>query len=264
MKKIVLALAMLLGAAFAQDVFAKDAKGCEVGTTVTKPCTEATEPACPERSVKYIKCTPPKHIEMVLVLDKSGSMSGLESDTIGGFNSMIEKERKEGIDASVTTVLFDTKFNVIHDRTPLKKVENLTSKEYYAGGNTALLDAIGSTIARIERVPDIYAKNNRVLFVIITDGQENSSREYSKAQIKRMISDKQEKYDWEFIFLGANIDAASEAQSIGIKSENALKYENSKEGVSKNFEAAAEISKDVATDNKANSKWRDKVLKDKK
>jgi len=98
------------------------------------------------------------HLELVLILDKSGSMSGLESDTIGGFNSMIEKERKEGIDASVTTVLFDTKFNVIHDRTPLKKVENLTSKEYYAGGNTALLDAIGSTIARIERVPDIYAK----------------------------------------------------------------------------------------------------------
>ena len=93
---------------------------------------------------------------------------------------------------------------------------------------------------------------------------ENSSREYSKAQIKKMISDKQEKYDWEFIFLGANIDAASEARSIGIKSENALKYENSKEGVSKNFEAAAEISKDVATDNKVNSKWRDKVLQDKK
>ena len=111
------------------------------------------------------------HLELVLILDKSGSMSGLESDTIGGFNSMIEKERKEGTDASVTTVLFDTKFNVIHDRTPLKKVENLTSKEYYAGGNTALLDAVGSTIARIERVPDIYAKNNRVLFVIITDGQ---------------------------------------------------------------------------------------------
>ena len=140
--------------------------------------------------------TPPNHkdganhLELVLVLDKSGSMSGLESDTIGGFNSMIEKERKEGIDASVTTVLFDTKFNVIHDRTPLKKVENLTSKEYFAGGNTALLDAIGSTIARIERVPDIYAKNNRVLFVIITDGYENSSREYSRAQIQKMISDK--------------------------------------------------------------------------
>ena len=214
--------------------------------------------------------TPPNHkdsanhLELVLILDKSGSMDGLESDTIGGFNSMIEKERKEGIDASVTTVLFDTKFNVIHDRTPLKKVKNLTSKEYFADGDTALLDAIGSTIARIERVPDIYAKNNRVLFVIITDGMENSSREYSRAQIKKMISDKREKYDWEFIFLGANIDAASEAQSIGIKSENALKYENSKEGVSKNFEAAAEISKDVATDNKANSKWRDKVLQDKK
>ena len=206
----------------------------------------------------------PKQLEMVLILDKSGSMSGLESDTIGGFNSMIDKQKEAGVDAKVTTVLFDTNFKTLHDRVDIKKVEKLTSKDYVAGGNTALLDAIGSTIARIERVPDIYAKNNRVLFVIITDGMENSSREYSKAQIKKMISDKQEKYDWEFIFLGANIDAASEAQSIGIKSENALKYENSKEGVSKNFEAAAEISKDVATDNKANSKWRDKVLQDKK
>ena len=203
------------------------------------------------------------HLELVLILDKSGSMSGLEGDTIGGFNSMIQKQRDENIDASVTTVLFDTKFNVIHDRTPLKKVENLTSKDYVAGGNTALLDAVGSTIKRIERVPDIYAKNNRVLFVIITDGQENSSREYSKSQVKKMISDKQEKYDWEFIFLGANIDAASEAESIGIKRQNAVKYENSKTGVSANFEAAAELSKDVAMDKKESSKWREKVVKDK-
>ena len=262
MKKIVLALTMLLSAAFAQDAFSKDAK-CEVGTVATKSCAEAAEPVCPERSVKYI-CKPLKHLELVLVLDKSGSMSGLESDTIGGFNSMIEEQKKLGVNANVTTVLFDTNFNVIHDRTDLKKVKKLTSKQYVAGGNTALLDAVGDTINRIQKVDGIDAADNRVLFVIITDGMENSSREYSRAQIKKMISDKQEKYDWEFIFLGANIDAASEAQSIGIKSENALKYENSKEGVSKNFEAAAEISKDVATDNKANSKWRDKVLQDKK
>ena len=172
----------------------------------------------------------PKHLEMVLILDKSGSMSGLESYSIGGFNSMIEK---------------------------------LTSKDYVAGGNTALLDAVGDTINKISKVEDIYAKNRAVLFVIITDGQENSSKEYSKAQIKKMISDKQEKYDWEFIFLGANIDAVSEAQSLGIKGTNAVKYKNSSEGVQKNFEAAAEMSKDMAMDKKSSSKWREKVLEDK-
>lgn len=237
MKKLIF-LAALCGALFA--------KSLEVAQPTTPSDTNASN-----------------HLELVLILDKSGSMSGLEGDTIGGFNSMIQKQRDENIDASVTTVLFDTKFNVIHDRTPLKKVENLTSKDYVAGGNTALLDAVGSTIKRIERVPDIYAKNNRVLFVIITDGQENSSREYSKSQVKKMISDKQEKYDWEFIFLGANIDAASEAESIGIKRQNAVKYENSKMGVSANFEAAAELSKDVAMDKKESSKWREKVVKDK-
>ena len=263
MKKIVLALAMLLGAAFAQDAFAKDAKGCEVGTTVTKPCAEATEPACPERSVKYIKCTPPKHIEMVLVLDKSGSMSGLESDTIGGFNSMIEKQRNLGIKANVTTVLFDTNFNVIHDRTDLKKVEKLTSKQYVAGGNTALLDAVGDTISRIQTVDGIDDADNRVLFVIITDGMENSSREYSKAQIKKMITQKQNEKGWEFIFLGANIDAASEAGSLGIKGSNAVKYKNSSDGVQRNFEAISEFSKDISKGEEKKSKWKSKVLEDK-
>ncbi|WP_298058585.1 vWA domain-containing protein [uncultured Campylobacter sp.] len=205
----------------------------------------------------------PKQLEMVLILDKSGSMSGLESDTIGGFNSMIDKQKEAGVDAKVTTVLFDTNFKTLHDRADIKKVEKLTNKDYVASGNTALLDAVGDTINKISKVDDIYAKNRAVLFVIITDGQENSSKEYSKAQIKKMISDKQEKYDWEFIFLGANIDAASEAESIGIQRSNAVKYQNNSEGVQKNFEAAAEMSKDMAMDKKSSSKWREKVLEDK-
>ena len=202
----------------------------------------------------------PKQLEMVLILDKSGSMSGLESDTIGGFNSMIDKQKEAGVDAKVTTVLFDTHFRTLQD---IKKVEKLTAKAYVASGNTALLDAVGETINKISKVEDIYAKNRAVLFVIITDGQENSSKEYSKAQIKKKISDKQEKYDWEFIFLGANIDAASEAESIGIQRSNAVKYQNNSEGVQKNFEAAAEMSKDMAMDKKSSSKWREKVLEDK-
>ncbi|MCD8212630.1 MAG: VWA domain-containing protein [Campylobacter sp.] len=203
------------------------------------------------------------HLEMVLILDKSGSMSGLENDTIGGFNSMIDKQRELGIKTNVTTVLFDTNFNIIHDRQDINKIEKLTSKEYFAGGNTALLDAVGSTINKIQNMPDIYAKDNRVLFVIITDGQENSSKEYTKSRIKNMITDKQNKYGWEFIFLGANIDAVSEAQSIGIKGENAVKYKNSSKGVRQNFEAATELSKDMVSDKKAASKWKEKVLEDK-
>lgn len=203
------------------------------------------------------------HLELVLILDKSGSMSGLESDTIGGFNSMIDKQRELGLNTNVTTVLFDTNFNIIHDRVDIKKIEKLTNKEYFASGNTALLDAVGSTINRIERVSDIYAKDNRVLFVIITDGMENSSKEYTKSQINQMITAKQSKYEWEFIFLGANIDAVSEAQSLGIKGSNAVKYQNSGEGVRKNFEAAAEFSKDIIEDKKDSSKWKEKVLEDK-
>ena len=190
-------------------------------------------------------------------------MSGLESDTIGGFNSMIEKQRNLGIKANVTTVLFDTNFNVIHDRTDLKKVEKLTSKQYVAGGNTALLDAVGDTISRIQTVDGIDDADNRVLFVIITDGMENSSREYSKAQIKKMITQKQNEKGWEFIFLGANIDAASEAGSLGIKGTNAVKYKNSSDGVQRNFEAISEFSKDISKGEEKKSKWKSKVLEDK-
>lgn len=212
---------------------------------------------------KVCKTPCANHLELVLILDKSGSMSGLESDTIGGFNSMIDKQRELGLNTNVTTVLFDTNFNIIHDRVDIKKIEKLTNKEYFASGNTALLDAVGSTINRIERVSDIYAKDNRVLFVIITDGMENSSKEYTKSQINQMITAKQSKYEWEFIFLGANIDAVSEAQSLGIKGSNAVKYQNSGEGVRKNFEAAAEFSKDMIEDKKDSSKWKEKVLEDK-
>ncbi|EAU01053.1 vWA domain-containing protein [Campylobacter curvus] len=231
MKKIMITLALCLLAAFAKEI-------------------------APETSA-------PNRLEMVLILDKSGSMSGLEDDTIGGFNSMIDKQKDLNITTKVTTVLFDTKFNVIHDREDIKNVQKLTSNEYRAGGNTALLDAIGSTINKIENVSGIYDKNSRVLFVIITDGQENSSKEYTKAQIKKMISAKQSKHDWEFVFLGANIDAVTEAESLGIKGSNAVKYKNSSEGVRKNFEAAAELSKDITNDKKDSSKWKDKVLKDK-
>ncbi|MBO4382490.1 MAG: VWA domain-containing protein, partial [Clostridia bacterium] len=148
--------------------------------------------------------------ELVFILDKSGSMSGLEADTIGGFNAMIEKQKKEEGEAFVSTLVFDTRVEVIHDRLPLDKVPELTEKEYFVGGCTALLDAVGGAIHHIGNIHK-YARPEDVpektLFVITTDGMENASREYSYERVKRMIERQQDRYGWEFLFLGANIDA---------------------------------------------------------
>ena len=165
--------------------------------------------------------------ELVFILDRSGSMSGLEADTIGGFNALIEKQKKETGEALVSTVLFDTACQVIHDRLALEKVPPMTEREYCVGGCTALLDAVGGAIhhignihkyARPEDVPD------KTLFVITTDGMENSSRFYDIKKVKSMIERQQSKYNWEFIFLGANIDAAETAGSMGIDRSNAVDY----------------------------------------
>lgn len=150
--------------------------------------------------------------EMVFILDRSGSMSGLESDTIGGYNSLLEKQRKEVGDATVTTVLFDDKYEMIHDHADIKKVSLLTDREYFARGSTALLDAIGKTINHVGNrhkfAPDSEIPV-KTMVVIITNGFENASTEFSQPQIKAMIEHQKEKYGWEFLFLGANIDAVS-------------------------------------------------------
>ena len=165
--------------------------------------------------------------EMVFILDRSGSMSGLEADTIGGFNSMIEKQKKEEGDAFVTTVLFDNNSYVLHDRLALEKVPVMTDRDYYVGGCTALLDAVGTAIRQIEMIHK-YARPEDVpahtVFIITTDGQENASSKYNYKDIKKMIGAAQEK-GWEFLFLGANIDAAAEAARIGISRERAANYE---------------------------------------
>ena len=167
--------------------------------------------------------------ELVLILDRSGSMSGLEADTIGGFNSMIEKQKKADGEAFVSTVLFDDKTDVIYDRVPLDKVEPMTDRQYYVRGCTALLDAVGGAIHHIGNVHK-YAREEDVpektIFVITTDGQENASRRYTYDKVRRMIERQKEVYHWEFIFLGANIDAAAEAARFGIDSHHAARYEN--------------------------------------
>ena len=165
--------------------------------------------------------------EIVFILDRSGSMSGLEADTIGGFNSMIAKQKKEDGEAYVSTVLFDDQCEVLHDRVPMDKVPVMTDEEYYVRGCTALLDAVGGAIHHIANVHK-YARDEdrpeKTLFVITTDGMENASKSYSYEKVQAMIKKEQEKYGWEFIFIGANIDAVQEAKRFGIRKERAVNY----------------------------------------
>ena len=188
--------------------------------------------------------------EIVFILDRSGSMSGLEADTIGGFNSMIEKQKKENGEALISTVLFDNVSEVIHDRVPVQKVEPMTDRDYSVRGCTALLDAIGGAIHHIGNVHK-YARNEDVpehtLFVITTDGMENASRRYDSEKVKKMIERQKEKYGWEFLFLGANIDAAAEAKRFGIDESMAANYHCDEVGTVLNYEVISEAITSVRT-----------------
>jgi uncharacterized protein YegL len=173
------------------------------------------------------------YTEIVYILDRSGSMSGLESDTIGGFNSMMEKQKKTGEKALVSTVLFDDECEVIHDRIPIEKIEKMTDKQYYVRGCTALLDAVGGAIHHIGNVHKYAREEDRpekTIFVITTDGMENASRNYSREKIEKMVKKQQKKYGWEFIFIGANIDAYAEAQKFGIRRDRAVNYVHDSRG----------------------------------
>ena len=181
--------------------------------------------------------------ELVFILDRSGSMAGLEKDTIGGFNAMTQKQRKEPGEALVSTVLFDNETQVIHDRVPLEKVPALTQKEYYVRGCTALLDAVGGAIHHIGNVHKYAREEDRpekTLFVITTDGMENASRRYTYDKVKAMIEHQREKYGWEFLFLGANIDAAREAARFGIRADRAANYHADHIGTEVIYEAVSE------------------------
>ncbi len=188
--------------------------------------------------------------ELVFILDRSGSMAGLEKDTIGGFNSMLEKQRKEPGNAVVSTVLFDNQAEVIHDRVALADVPDLTDREYYVRGCTALLDAVGGAIHHIGNVHK-YARREDVpektLFIITTDGMENASRRYTYDKVRRMIEHEKEKYGWEFLFLSANIDAAAEAKRFGIDASMAANYHCDEEGTALNYEVISEAITSVRT-----------------
>ena len=202
--------------------------------------------------------------ELVFILDRSGSMNGLEKDTIGGFNSMIEKQKKETGKAFVTTILFDDKLEKLHDRLNLEQVQPLTDKDYFVRGSTALLDAIGTTIHHISntykfmRSEDIPSKT---MFIITTDGMENSSREFNYPKIKFMIEEKQ-KLGWEFIFIGANIDAVTEGAKFGISAERAVNYHADKIGTGNLFEAVSASVSEMRISRKVSNAWRKNIDKD--
>lgn len=180
--------------------------------------------------------------ELVFILDRSGSMAGLERDTIGGFNAMLDKQRKEDGQCRITTVLFDNHYQLLHDRIDIRAVSPLTESEYQVGGSTALLDAIGRTICKLVNVQKSTAEEYRagnVMFVIITDGEENSSREYTQQKIKAMIEE-EKAYGWEFVFLGANIDAVETAGRFGVSPDRAADYVPDGAGTALNFQVINE------------------------
>ncbi len=176
--------------------------------------------------------------EIVFILDRSGSMGGLENDTIGGYNSMIAKQKNEDGEALISTVLFDNQTEVLHDRVSLDNVEPITDKEYYVRGSTALLDAVGGAIRQIGNIHK-YARPEDVpektLFIITTDGMENSSTRYTYDKVRKMVERQKEKYHWEFIFLGANMDAVSVASRFGVDKSRAVRYECDSEGTRLNY-----------------------------
>ena len=180
--------------------------------------------------------------ELVFILDKSGSMAGLERDTIGGFNSMLDKQKQEAGECRITTVLFDNRYQLLHDRIDIRAVSPITEREYQVGGSTALLDAIGRTIHKLAGVQKNTAEEYRagnVMLVIITDGEENSSREYSAGKVRAMIEE-EKKYGWEFMFLGANIDAVETAGRFGIDPDRAVDYMPDSAGTELNFQMMSE------------------------
>lgn len=203
--------------------------------------------------------------ELVFILDRSGSMSGLESDTIGGFNSMIEKQKGQDGKAYVSTILFDNVSEVIHDRVSLEKVEPMTEKDYYVRGCTALLDAIGGAIHHIGNIHK-YARNEDVpehtLFVITTDGMENASHNYDLKTVKKMIERQQKKYGWEFLFIGANIDAVQTAGSFGIPKNRAVNYNADSEGTRVVYESVSNAVSSCRASALIGDEWKEEIDKD--
>ncbi|MBE6521093.1 MAG: VWA domain-containing protein [Thermoplasmata archaeon] len=198
-------------------------------------------------------------MELVFILDRSGSMSGKESDTIGGFNSLIEKQKGEEGDALVTVVLFDDQYEVLYDRVSLKTIPKMTTKEYYVRGSTALLDAVGKTINKTKAIQDgteEAARPGKTLFVIITDGLENASREYRADVVKNLVETRKKDDDWEFLFIGANIDSVAEASKIGIDANRAAGFATTGESMRSVYDTVESV---VRTARKSKGRMSDSI-----
>lgn len=203
--------------------------------------------------------------ELVFILDRSGSMSGLESDTIGGYNGLLAKQKNEKGEAVVTTVLFDDRFELLHDRLDLREILPMTEQEYYVRGTTALLDAVGITISKIvdhTRKTPKEQQPGHTLFVITTDGMENASREYSYEQVRQMIEHQKSRYGWEFIFLGANIDAADVAERFGVSKDFAADFHADSEGTQLNYSVLSDTVSDLRASRTLNKDWKKRIEED--
>ncbi len=202
--------------------------------------------------------------ELVFILDRSGSMAGLESDTVGGFNSMIEKQKKQEGECFVSTVLFDDRTEVLHDRVKLSEIKKITEEDYYVRGCTALIDAIGGAIHHIEHIHKYARKEdvpNKTVFVITTDGMENASKKYSSDQVKKMVEAKKE-IGWEFLFIGANIDAVETAARFGIDEDRAANYRASKKGTRILYDTVADAVGMMRCEKPIGTKWKEEIEED--
>ena len=200
--------------------------------------------------------------EIVFILDSSGSMCGLEADTIGGFNSLIAKQKKEEGEALISTILFDDCTEVLHDRVPLDRIKQMTEEDYYVRGCTALMDALGKAIKHISTIHKYAREEDRpskTIFIITTDGKENASRQYSSERVKEMVEKRKSKYGWEFLFLGANIDALSVANRMGIDSDRAANYHCDTEGIAFNYLSIGEAISSVRSCKPLNASWKKKI-----
>lgn len=200
--------------------------------------------------------------ELVFILDRSGSMHGLEKDTIGGFNSVLERNKALPGDANITTILFDHRYTILHDRQPIRSVAPITERDYSPAGMTALLDAVGRAIRKIDNVMAHTAEDYRagkVQFVIITDGLENASKEYSAQRVKQMIRDRQDKDGWDFLFLGANMDAIAVAEDMGIHADRAVTAMADAPGVSLQYDAIADANVSFRQTRERSASWKRRV-----
>ena len=203
--------------------------------------------------------------EIVFILDRSGSMCGLEADTIGGINSLIAKQKKEEGEALISTILFDDCTEVLHDRIPLDRIKPMTEEDYYVRGCTALMDALGKAIKHISTIHKYAREEDRpskTIFIITTDGKENASRQYSSERVKKMVEERKSKYGWEFLFLGANIDAVDTAGHFGISKDRAVNYHSDAEGTALNYEVLSDAICSVRACRPLTAAWKTRIDSD--